>query len=258
MNQALSPEAFRARVAELHALLNELNIEHVFLKTVKPYPYADSNVDVLIPDRLQAQQLVYELKAQSFRPVFTLEPDKSMLLPPFGSSNSVAVHIYRTISWYTVPYLDGHTVLARSVTAHWESLTIPVPALADEFLIGALHAFFEQEALTWGDVWHLSALQQRLNCDKLLTQLESLTVRWVFALVWKAVQRLSASSPAPAMRNSGQERTVAFKFTERYILQGFLQKVKEELQRGHLTRLPAMLYAYGMIHPAKRLRLIRG
>jgi hypothetical protein len=250
---AVGFDAFRARVAELHELLDTLGVEHVFLKTVKVYRHADTNVDVLIPRREAFLRARSELQSRGFRPAWTFEFDKAMLLPPPAERDRPAAHLYSRISWYTVPHLDAQDVLMRARVVPWEGLRIPVPAPDDDYLIGALHAFFEEEALTLGDVWHLTSLRKQLDLPVVLENLQSPTVRWVAARVHRAL-----SEAAPTDINPKRERQIVHTFPEGALLKGFALRIGEALHQGRFGDLLRMLYAYGVIHPAKRLRLIRG
>lgn len=220
---------------------------------MKAYRHADTNVDVLIPRREEFRRSRSELQSRGFRPAWTFEFDKAMLLPPPAERDRPAAHLYSRISWYTVPYLDAHDVLMRTRVVTWEGLRIPVPSPEDDYLIGALHAFFEEEALTLGDVWHLTSLQKRLDLAALLDRLESPTVRWVAARVHRAL-----AEAAPTEVDPERERQIVHTFPEGAMLKGFTLKTREALGKGRWSDLPRMLYAYGVIHPAKRLRLIRG
>ncbi len=260
-------DAFVARVAEVLGMLTRLQLEGlcVFLKTAKPFPYADTNVDVLIPEASSARRLHDALREKGFQPVFTWEPRKTLLVPPRGAANPVAVHVYRELGWYGVPYLDGTAVLQRSQTTQWEGMWLPVPSPSDDFAIGALHALFEQEALTLGDIWHLGALQGELTLDQVLAELgeASLTAHWTIVQMWELVVELKGR--VPSLGSWVDTETVVEQATrpvwrvpERLMLKAFGVKLKEEFQKRGVRTLPSMVYAYGLIHPAKRLGLIRG
>jgi len=259
-------EGFCARVAELHDLLTALGVRYLFLKTVKSYPHTDSNVDVLIPHRAEFLRVRRALQEKGFRPVFTWEFDKAMLQPPSGrpSPSDPAAHLYACISWYTVPYLDAHRVLARARILPWNGLALPVPDLQDEFYIGALHAFFEEEALTWGDVWHLQSVQEALRRRRASEPTDlSPAARWAVQAVARALEELKGLQPASvrgpqSTRTRGREREVAYPFPKRVLWRGFALRMGEALQRGRPGDLLRTLYAYGGLHVAKRLKLLRG
>ncbi|GEM_PF-2699300 len=254
-------EGFRARVGELQELLEELGVGYLFLKTVKAYPHADSNVDVLLPDPAEFRRAKEALIQRGFRPVFTWEFDKAMLLPPpppTEAGSKPAVHLYSRISWYAVPYLDAGAVLRRGERVGWEGLKIPVPCPRDDFYIGALHAFFEEEALTLGDFWHLSHRRGERAGGEHEGDL-SPAARWAVRAVEAALEALSVSLPPEDRAVDPQrEREVVYRFPERVLLRGFARRAAEALRRRLLNDLGAVVYAYGLIHPAKRLKLIRG
>lgn len=251
-------EGFRQGVAELHRMLEELGVGYVFLKTVKPYPHADSNVDVLLPRRADFLRAKQALLQRGYRSAFTLEFEKVLLLPPPSPSPVPAAHLYHRISWYTVPYLDAEAVLRRARAVAWEGLEIPIPTPRDDFHIGVLHAFFEQEALTRGDFWHLRHVQEKLG-DELTAshELRSPAARWAFCAVMEALEELSASLSLEEM-DPKREREVVYAFPERVLLRGFALRMREALRRRRFRDLAGALYAYGLVHPAKKLRLIRG
>jgi len=253
-------EGFREQVAKLRDLLEEMGVDFVFLKTVKPYRHVDSNVDVLLPRREDFLRVREALLRRGFRPVFTLEFDKAMLLPPSQTRSwRPAAHLYRRISWYTVAYLDAEAVVRRARTASWEGRELPIPCPRDDFRIGALHAFFEQEALTLGDFWHLGGAHPRAGEILAPDEVPSGAARWALRAVLTALEELSASLP-PEDRTvrPQEERRIVYRFSERTLLRGFRLRAAEALRRRSVRELAEALYAYGLIHPAKRLRWIRG
>jgi len=228
-------------------------VEYLFLKTVKAYGHADTNVDVLIPRREAFRLARSELQSRGFRPVWTFEFDKAMILPPPAERDLTAAHLYNRISWYTVPYLDAQDVLMRARVVPWEGLRIPIPSPEDDFLISVLHAFFEEEALTLGDFWHLTSLRKQLDLPVVLERLQSPTVRWVAARVHLALAEVASTEIDPK-----RERQIVHPFPEGALLKGFALRIREALREGNFCDLSRMVYAYGVIHPAKRLRIIRG
>lgn len=258
-------EGFRDQVAELCDLLGKMDVDFVFLKTVKPYRHADSNVDVLLPRREHFLRVREALRQRGFRPAFTLEFDKAMLLPPRSQTRPwrPAAHLYRRISWYTVAYLDAEAVVRRARTASWEGLELPVPCPRDDLRIGALHAFFEQEALTLGDFWHLGARDggAEAEAEEILDpqEVSSKAARWALRAVLTALDELSASLPPEDRTIRPQEEgRIVYRFPERTLLRGFALRAAEALHRLSVRELAAIIYAYGLIHTAKRLRWIRG
>jgi len=244
-------DSYRERVAQLHGSLSRLGVSYLFLKTIKAFPYSDANVDVLLPHAGDFKRVKDHFRSQGFREAFTFEFDKAMLLPPSGGP---AIHLYREISWYTVPYLAGAEVLERARVVSWEGLKLPVPSAEDDYIIHALHAIFEQEALTWGDCRQLRHLKGELNPKRLPKLMASPTVRWAAARVEEALEEMGMiKPPAP-----GREHTVVYTFPERTLLEGFKIKLGEELRLGRYAVMLKGLYAYGLIHVLKRLRLIRG
>jgi hypothetical protein len=198
---------------------------------------------------------------KGFRAAFTFEFDKAMLVPPSSQPAMPAAHLYHRISWYTVPYLDAEAVLRRARVVAWEGLEIPIPSPSDDFRIGALHAFFEQEALTRGDFWHFRHVQENLKDEEEAAAgpegLPSPAARWALCAVTDALEELSSSLSLEEI-DPTKEREVVYAFPERVLLRGFALRTMEALRRPRFQDLAGALYAYGLIHPAKKLRLIRG
>lgn len=253
-----SYKAFREQVVHVRDSLRSLNVGFLFLKTVKAFPYSDTNVDVLIPHPTHFQQAKSHFQSQGFRPVFTFEFDKVMLVPPGQSEDLPAIHLYPEISWYTVPYLQASDILHRVQIVRWEGLDIPVPSPEDDYLIYALHAFFEQEALTLEDLQQLGWLRARLNVEtrERLMQHDP-TVRLVIAEIEAAMDGIERRSDSIPMGYRDEDLPV-YTFPERVLLRGFAMKLFHEFRRHHYAWVLRGMYAYGGIHVLKRLRLIRG
>lgn len=251
-------ENFQKRVAQVMPELDQLKVKFVLIKTVKCYRYADSNLDILLPDPSDYKKVKTHFESKGFKAVFTFEFDKAMLMPP-EDDPLPAIHLYSSISWYTVSYLDATQIVARGQCVEWEGLKVPIPSPEDDYLIYAMHGFFEEESLNLGDMLQLLDLQQRIDRARLQSLMEGKTTQWVLDLVETDLPVLKAANSSLEANDDPKHMRQELKhYSEVTMLKAFGKKISEDIGKGRWKNLLMCVWAYGIIHVAKRLRIIRG
>lgn len=251
-------EGFCSRVGQLVDVLEGAGVAFALIKTVRPFRYADGNVDVLVPDAGQFRWAARTFTVQGFKPVFTFEFDKRMLLPP-PDDRLPAIHLYPALSWYGVRYLDAQGLVAGRRWVDWEGMRVPILAPWADALVYALHAFFEEEALTLGDAVQLRAAPADWAEHAGQLAPEGGAVRWALRCVSDALDALDWSyvdALLPVTPNN--VKTSVWRFSEGDLWRGFLCKLTAEARALRPLGLGMALYAYGGIHVLKKWGVLRG
>lgn len=258
MSKKITFENFQARVAQILPVLAQLDVKYVLIKTVKCYRYADSNLDILLPDPSDFKKVKGHFEAKGFKSVFTFEFDKAMLMPP-EDDPLPAIHLYSSISWYTVSYMDAANIVKRGQSVEWEGLQVPIPCPEDDYLIYILHGFFEEESINFGDYLQICDLQNRIDNDKMRMLIEGKTAEWVVDLIETDLPAWAQThGHLEAIDDPKHMRQELKKYSEGTMLKAFGLKISEDLKKGRWKNLAMCLYAYGMIHVGKRLGILRG
>ncbi|MFH0952036.1 MAG: hypothetical protein V1838_02485 [Patescibacteria group bacterium] len=149
---------FWQSVNQLNQLLDKTACRHLFIKTIKPYPYNDGNIDVVCATEEDfSRAVVVARKAGRQATMSYHEPDKIMFrLYTDTVEQKPAWHLHRAVSWNGVNYLGNQSLFADRIMATSDGVTIPVPGPAHAILINAGHALFENFVIPLGELYDTS------------------------------------------------------------------------------------------------------
>ncbi|MFW6047004.1 MAG: nucleotidyltransferase family protein [Candidatus Woesearchaeota archaeon] len=148
-------------IEEMIQNCNKNKLPLLTIKSFLPFPFADSNIDLVAIERrniLKYQSIIKQMNFKRKRNLADLrEPDKKMYYKNSQNRLLPKLHLHKQISWNGVTYLNLDTIWARS---QWRKdlnhgFEIPVPSPEDELLIIAAHSLFENKYITLCDLAHL-------------------------------------------------------------------------------------------------------
>lgn len=135
------------------------------IKSFLPFPYADSNIDVVAVESKalkRYRELVHRLGFVRNRNLADIREPKKEMYYHVGRGKSdrtcPKLHLHRSISWNGVVYLDPAQVWQRHRIWDVEGVSVPIPSLEDELLVIAAHAMFENKFITLGELVYLNWL----------------------------------------------------------------------------------------------------
>jgi hypothetical protein len=134
------------------------------IKSFLPFPYVDSNVDVVAVNMSKTDRYRHCIQQLGFRRLRSLadvrEPMKEMYYYVNHKSDNAypRLHLHSAISWNGVVYLDLPQVWERRTYHSVNDLEIPIPSPEDEILIMAAHAMFENKYITLHELMYLQHL----------------------------------------------------------------------------------------------------
>ena len=142
---------------------NELPL--LTIKSFLPFPYADSNIDIVAVKAKAIEQYRNQIKHLGFVRQRNLadirEPDKEMyyhLERGRFDRTFPKLHLHRSISWNGVVYINPKQVWQRHQLIMVKGVAIPVPSPEDELLIMAAHAMFENKYISLHELIYLNWL----------------------------------------------------------------------------------------------------
>ncbi|MFQ5632738.1 MAG: nucleotidyltransferase family protein, partial [bacterium] len=151
-------ESTLAKVESVTKLFPEDRLPVLFIKSFRPFPYADGDVDVVAVDESQTANYRKILDENGFRYFWNLsnirEPDKYF----YSNGQKPNVHLHKKISWNGIAYLDSRQVWERRSVEKRDKLEFYVPSKEDEVLIMAAHLVFENKYISLDDLLYLRHL----------------------------------------------------------------------------------------------------
>ncbi len=140
-------------VREIIPLFAAAGLPLLAIKSFLPFPYVDSNLDLVTgkPDHLPDYlALLQKLGYRRYRTLADLrEPMKQTHAAP---GVSLRLHLHTAISWNGVVYLPFMQVWERKCSWTSEGGPIWIPSAEDELLIMAAHALFENKIVSLHEV----------------------------------------------------------------------------------------------------------
>jgi len=246
----------------LSKLLTECRSDGLPLLTIKsflPFPYADSNIDIVAIEAKvveQYRELLHSLGFVRHRNLADIrEPCKEMYIQSGDrDSNRVypKMHLHRSISWNGVVYLDPMKVWSRHGHRETRGAVVPIPSPEDELLIMAAHVMFENKYITLCDLAYFEWLIGRdFDWDYVV---EAASERNWQAALGEFLSTAYAIGNALGMNLKAERefsRTVEFSFMcfplivpVSRTVRSALAKLWQDVMAGRLKELPRQLFTY--------------
>lgn len=164
---------FWSTVDEVRSLLLAQGLDPVFIKTLRSYPYCDSNLDILVPKEswplIEAALVPAGFERATWRRdwgKFLLEPDKDWYHPPPGLT---PVHVYPRISWHGMEFIPAAEILETAERRSFMGHEFVAPAWTQDLMIHCPHTVYENYGMRLGEFLHIATTLsiQRIDLDRL-------------------------------------------------------------------------------------------
>lgn len=226
------------------------------MKTFLSFPYADSNVDVIAVKSTELRRyrhLLHEMGYRRRRNLADLrEPRKEMYVAP--DTDTPLLHLHQALSWNGVVYLNVEQVWAQHRIRRIDGINVPIPAVADEILIMAAHAIFENkyvslhelhylqdltaQEIDWNSIWYAAA---QLHWQAAL----ELFLGTVLSLARQFHLRIRAGGlPSPVQLS---QANLPYIFPPRETFLASWRKLKQDVASGSWRVLPRQLFCYTLV-----------
>ncbi len=140
-------------------------IRTIFIKSTglfPSFPHLSSNLDVLVPSDAgdMGRKMLRDL---GYVELLNAEEPKKFLFRRFSASApSYTFHLHEQVGW-GVPFLDTHLIWERARAAP-DDPTIEIPGPIEALLITLSHWFYEDKALSLGNLFHTAHALRSLPC----------------------------------------------------------------------------------------------
>jgi hypothetical protein len=227
-------------LADITNILNENNIDYTVFKTLRPYPYLPSDIDILIDpsdiDRIERVLLKHGYS------MFI----KDLLCITF-KKNDINVDLYFDPSVSDIPYLSR-----KSLVRHKDTIKInntSVYRLADhaEFVAVMCHSFYKEQMFTINDYYTLTILAENSDINDIIAlskENNCLDILHLFSNICKDITLevfdktdLNICKIAYKLNDNVNDFdnikainiiTLPYKFSIRYVIMSLFKKVAEE------------------------------
>ncbi len=229
------------------------------IKSFLPFPYVDSNIDIVAVDTQNVERyrvLIRQLGFVRQRNLADLrEPRKEMYYHEgHGEAEHTypKLHLHRAISWNGVVYLDLARVWQRHQYRNVANISIPIPAPEDELLIMAAHVMFENKYITLMDLVYLNWLtSQDLNWDYIIGLSQEYAWRDALELFLATAHDLSRKLEMNTEMKISLPQAITFPNISFPLilplsstLRVALTKMWHDVTQGQIWTLPRQLFAY--------------
>ena len=238
-------------------VINELPA--LTIKSFLPFPYVDSNIDIVAVDTQNVERyrtLIRQLGFVRQRNLADLrEPRKEMYYHEgHGEAEHTypKLHLHRSISWNGIVYLDIVQVWQRHQYRNVANTSIPIPSPEDELLIMAAHVMFENKYITLMDLVYLNWLtSQDLNWDYIIGISQEYAWRDALELFLATAQDLGRKLEMNTEMKISLPQAITFpNISFPLVLPLFstlrvaLTKMWHDVSRGQIKILPRQLFTY--------------
>jgi len=167
------PETFQNWITKLERLEQETAdvVQHILprfsaehlpflaIKSFLPFPYVDTNLDLVTARPTKVSKYVSLLKRLGYRRRWNLADLREPMKEIYGTATRVlTLHVHTAISWNGVIYLPLSQVWERRRLLKMVAGTVWVPSPEDELLIMAAHALFENKTVSMHELLYLRRL----------------------------------------------------------------------------------------------------
>jgi hypothetical protein len=237
----------------LDDLLGERGVRFALFKTLRPFPYMSSDIDLLLWSQEDLSVARQTLEKEGY---VTLDRD-AYGVTMYSTYHDLNVDMATEVAASGLVYLDKKTLLSEvtTVTRDGHSLTTLIPAA--DLVVATAHSFFKEQMCTLADYYTLVLSTQEIRqAMKLAERIHALlplriaagvayrVTADVFGPVEPILQKLREATGGKYERFHSGAR-FPFKYPPRMVLLGMVRKVMEdpETKRSLPIAMGAMLHA---------------
>ncbi len=165
----ISDDNLEERYRNIKNLINEIAtifshnaIEYVIFKTLKPFPYIPSDIDILI-EPVQLSKITTLLNYYNYT---TFIKDSLCFTM---KKHYINVDLYLEPSVSDIPYLNRELLMKHKIDTKINNITINKLADYAEFVAVMCHAFYKEQMFTLSDYYTLTILAESSNVNDIIT-----------------------------------------------------------------------------------------
>ncbi len=149
-------------ISEIVTIFNHNAIEYVIFKTLKPFPYIPSDIDILI-EPLQLSRITMLLHSYNY--IMFIKDSLCLTM----KKNDINVDLYVEPSVSDIPYLSRKLLMRHKIHTKINN-NITISKLADyaEFVAVMCHSFYKEQMFTLSDYYTLTILAESSNTNDII------------------------------------------------------------------------------------------
>jgi hypothetical protein len=179
------------------SLLNS-RADYFLFKTLKPFPYTPSDIDILLRSKADFYEAYYSLRRNG---LILLERNAyGATMYSREHDLNVDLHLFLTVS--DIPYLDPETLFRYMKTVEFKSLEVQILEPPAEFLTVAAHSFYKEHMFNLSDFYTILSLAQQARSSDiyLLAGVEKVSDAVYFTVkICKQIMKRAFNSVDPAL-----------------------------------------------------------
>lgn len=147
-------------IIELMDVSRKLEINIIIVKTLKPFPYAPDDIDVLVINNKHLRKLVNYLMNRGYFILKKGTPE--ITIRKIIGRISIDLDIHTKMGAGPYEYIDKYYLWRRRSCKRIDSTCVITPNPVDEFLIAAAHAVMKELSINIADTVHVLSLDRNL------------------------------------------------------------------------------------------------
>jgi thymidylate kinase len=169
----------KGRILQVVEVLEDNNIESIFLKSFNSLPVDSDNFDILVEDAALSTACE-SLKSLGYVEVaWVKEPYKRLFRKVRNAEDCLAIHLHTRMAWDGIEFVDHSDLWGMRQEKKIDGVTVGFPSHEHHMLITSAHAFFENHCFKLGDLIYTiedSRLQKKTDWNYL--------EQWVSTCKW--------------------------------------------------------------------------
>ncbi|MBT0159175.1 nucleotidyltransferase family protein [Candidatus Bathyarchaeota archaeon A05DMB-2] len=228
-------------IAYTAALLEKTRVPYALFKTLKPFPYTPSDIDVLLRSDESLQTVAETLMDHG---CITLDKD-NYGITLFSPRHKMNIDLTTQIAVSGLVYVDKKLVFEHLCEVKVNDTSVKTLEAPVELLVVAAHSLFKEQTFTLSDYYTFAILVQHWREAMKLAEIFHLELALEMAL--KTTRQVTASSFGSAnalmreftelgtinLLNEAEEREMPKKYDLSFLMLAFLRKVIEDPVSRH-------------------------
>lgn len=157
------------QIRDLAELLSGQNISYVVFKTLKPFPYVASDVDLLFFNNNSSTKALNLFLKKGYQQLDSIPPN----LTVFNSERSTKVDLYGEVTVSRIAYLDKRKLHKYITETTVFDTKVPVLTPEVELLSVIAHSFYKEQLYTLSDFYTIVANVDKFTVQQEITFVES-------------------------------------------------------------------------------------
>jgi hypothetical protein len=183
-------EAHAVISQQLAELASEAHLDLLFIKTVRPYPYAGSDIDVILSSNSEFRSFVEMLGARGYR--ILAKSDREVTFETELNGELCLIDVHNDISAAGMVYFDKRLLWENKVKVDVRGHDVHIPSPEAELVLLAAHATLKELTVTLADFLHAVHLTKQVDWEKVSAIVHNQDLAVAFSAFASAVNAMNA------------------------------------------------------------------